>query len=196
MGRVMDGRRRMAALAAVAACVAGCTSGGPEAADPSPSPSSPSATTPSPSPTETPLQLGEFATVALAGEPGDGSEVRVAVTEVREGRIRDLREFVLDEEARSSTPYYADVRVRSVGGAGEVSGERVTLWGLDSSGTVRPPADVLGRFRPCQNDPLPRRFRQGDTARTCLLYLLPEGTTLEAVQYRSNDRAPYSWPVS
>jgi hypothetical protein len=125
---------------------------------------------------------------------GQTSEVEVAVTEVTEGRIRDLSRFRLDAEARSSTPYYADIRVTNNGGA-DLGGRRLTLWGLDSAGTVLPPADVIGTFRKCQSDPLPRRFRRGDSARSCLLFLAPEGTTLEAVQYRFNDRPPYSWPV-
>ena len=71
----------------------------------------------------------------------------------------------------------------------------MTLWAFDSEGTVRPPAEVVGAFHKCQNNPLPRKFTKGKSARTCLLYLLPKGTTLQAVQYRSEDLAPYSWTV-
>ena len=32
-------------------------------------------------------------------------------------------------------------------GSGNLSGTQVTLWALDSGGTVRPPAEVIGAFR-------------------------------------------------
>jgi hypothetical protein len=171
---------------------AGCTTDGEGTPATSPSPQASATATPSPAQVE--LALGEPATVTLRGRDDETSEVEVAVTEVTEGRIGHLRQFRLDQQARSSTPYYATVRVRNTGTA-DLAGRSVVLWGLDSEGTVRPAADVIGSFRRCQNDPLPRRFREGDTATTCLLYLVPDGTTLRAVQYRFNNRPPFSWPV-
>lgn len=185
-----------AAIAAGLVATAGCTADdGSTAPAESPAPSSPPASV-SPTPSQVELALGEEATVTLQGKDGKSSEVAIAVTDVTEGRIRDLADFRLDAQARKSTPYYATVRVTNKGRA-DLGGRRVTLWGLDSAGTVLPPADVIGTFRKCQNRPLPSRFRRGDSTRTCFLYLAPKGTTLDAVQYRFNsDRTPYSWPVS
>jgi hypothetical protein len=153
--------------------------------------SRPSAT---PTPDTVERELGESATVTVAGEDSEQAELEVTVTDVATGDIKDLEEFRLDEETQASTPYYAEVRVTSTG-SGDPTGRSVTLWGLDSGGTVRPPADVIGSFRTCQDDPLPKRFSGGDSARTCLLYLVPEGLTLDAVQYRFDDEPPFSWPV-
>jgi hypothetical protein len=179
---------------AVVLASAACTAGEDGSADAGASPTPSGSATASPSPAQVELALGEPATVTLTNRDGETSEVEVSVTEVTEGRIGHLRQFRLDEQARSSTPYYATVRVRNTGTA-DLAGRRVVLWGLDSEGTVRPAADVIGSFRRCQNDPLPRRFTRGDRTSTFLLYLVPEGTTLEAVQYRFNNRPPFSWPV-
>lgn len=176
-------------LAATASCTAGSGSGGGQ--EPQSAPSRPSAT---PTPSEVALEAGEPATVTLPGEGGGQAQVEVVVTDVAQGRIQDLREFRLDAETRTSTPYYADVRVTNAGGV-DPARRSVALWGLDSEGTVRPPADLVGPFRRCQDEPLPKRFPDGDSARTCLLYLVPEGLTLDAVQYRFDEQPPFSWPV-
>jgi hypothetical protein len=118
------------------------------------------------------------------------------VTQVRRGRISDLRDFVLDARTRTSTPYYAIVRVRNTGNA-NLSGASVALWGFDSTGTVLPPARVRGAFERCQTRALPAHFTHGRQARSCLLFLVPRGARLTAVQYRFDDETtpPISWPV-
>jgi hypothetical protein len=169
---------------------AGCTADG---ADPTPEPTP----TPAPSAARTPqekkLALGD-ATGLTVRRSGESARVRLAVTDVTEGTIKDLAAFRLDRRSRRSTPYYATVRVTSLGD-GDLSGRQVTLWALGSDGTVRPPAEVVGRFPRCQNRPMPRRFTEGESTSTCLLYLLPRGTRLQAVQYRVGDRPPYSWTL-
>jgi hypothetical protein len=180
------------ALASAAACTAETDGSAPE-----PSPTETPRQTPSPTRSAEPVEraVGEPASITLRTGAGKRSRVRVAVTDVTEGRIRHLSDFVLDAQGRRSTPYYADVRVANTGG-GDLSRARVTLWGFDSSGTVRPPAEVLGSFPRCQAQRAPKGFRRGDSMRTCLVYLVPQGSTLEAVQYRfSDDRPPISWPV-
>jgi len=190
------GRTGAAVLAACLLATTACTSGdggdGGSAA-PGPRPSASPSSAP-PTPEQVDLGLGEPATFRLNGRGGESSRVRLAVTDVTEGRIKDLAQFRLDRQTRRSTPYYATVRLTNRG-RGDLSGTQVTLWALDSAGIVRPPAEVVGAFRKCQNDPLPRKFTKGESARTCLLYLLPRGANLAAVQYRTSDFAPYSWTV-
>jgi hypothetical protein len=181
-----------AALAVVLVPAVACTTQ-TDGSAPTPSPSETPRATPSAEPVE--RAVGEPASFTMRTGSGRRSRVRVVVTDVTEGRIRHLSDFVLDAEGRRSTPYYADVRVANIGG-GNLSRARITLWGFDSSGTVRPPAEVLGSFPRCQTERAPKGFRRGDSMRTCLVYLVPQGSRLEAVQYRfSDDRPPVSWPV-
>jgi hypothetical protein len=191
----VPGRLGVAVLAAGLLFTTSCTGGDGGSAAPTRRPSAPqTSASVSPTPTQVDLELGEPASFRLRGRGGEASRVRLVVSDVKQGKIKDLSQFRLDREARKSTPYYADVRLTNKG-SGDLSGTQVTLWALDSEGTVRPPAEVVGAFRKCQNDPLPRKFSKGKSARTCLLYLLPDGTSLQAVQYRTSDFAPYSWTV-
>lgn len=187
------GRTGVAVLAACLLATTACTGGDGGSAAPGPRPSA-SPSSASPTPEQVDLGLGEPATFRLNGRGGESSRVRLAVTDVTEGTIKDLAQFRLDRQTRRSTPYYATVRLTNRG-RGDLSGTQVTLWALDSAGIVRPPAEVVGAFGKCQNDPLPRKFTKGESARTCLLYLLPRDSTLQAVQYRTRDSAPYSWTV-
>jgi hypothetical protein len=186
-------RFAVAVLAAGLLATTSCTSDDEGSAAPTRGPSGPQ-TSASPTPTQVDLALGEPASLRLRGRGGEASRVRLVVTDVKQGKVKDLKQFRLDRETRKSTPYYANVRVTNRGG-GDLSGTQVTLWALDSGGTVRPPAEVVGAFRKCQNNPLPPKFTKGESAHTCLLYLLPEGANLQAVQYRTKDLAPYSWTV-
>lgn len=198
---VMSGRRApRAAVAAVVLAVGlvttgGCTQG--SGSTTSAQPSAPTAaSTPSQAPTEpAALSLREPASFRLRTGPGHSSAVAMTVTRVTRGRTRDLSRFALDAVGRRSIPYYATVRVTQTG-RGDLAGARVTLWGVDADDTVRPPATVVGPFRRCRPQPLPADFGRGDSARTCLIYLVPRGTALDAVQYRFNDaRPPFSWSV-
>ncbi|MPZ97688.1 MAG: hypothetical protein GEU96_22900 [Propionibacteriales bacterium] len=191
-------RGRLAATATLAVLVAvptaGCTRDGGDAREPSPSPSASVSESPAPGePVE--VAIGQPATVDLTGSAAT-TQVAVTVTRVRRGRIQDLKDFVLDATVKQATPYYADVRIENTG-EGAPSGATLTLWGLDSTDTVLPAADVRGTFGRCATKPLPKRFPPGSKAASCLLFLVPKGATLDEVQYRFNDgtTGPYSWPV-
>lgn len=190
-----------AALVVAAACLlAACSEGVEQRAEPSPSPSpsTPEESVPaSPTAAATPtrMALGEPATMTVSKGQRSG-EVEVAVTKVREGKIKDLSDFVLDNRTRRSTPYYADVRVENTSSA-NLAGASVPLWGLDTTDTVLPPAQIRGTFGKCTHQPMPRKFTNGDNAKTCLMFLVPRGATLKAVQYRPSDEEAgvVSWPA-
>jgi len=179
--------------------VAGCSSEEPSAeseASPSPEASETVSAAPSPAtPTTTERAVGEPATITLTRGQRRG-EAAVAVTAVEKGTIKDLRDFVLDRRTRRSTPYYARLRVRNLSDT-NLAGATVPLWGLDSTDTVLPPAEIRGTFGKCDGRPMPKKFTKGDRARTCLLFLAPRGARLEAVQFRPADQSvgPVSWPV-
>ena len=154
-----SGRLAVAALAVGLLATTSCTGDNSGSAAPTPRPSAPP-TSASPTPTQVDLELGEPAKFRLKGSGGEDSRVRLVVTDVKQGKIKDLSQFRLDPDTRKSTPYYANVRVTNQG-SGDLSRTQVTLWALDSDGTVRPPAEVVGAFGKCQNDVLPRDFTKG-----------------------------------
>jgi hypothetical protein len=51
-----------------------------------------------------------------------------------------------------------------------------------------------GTFRPCDGSALPKRFRNGDTHKGCLVYLAPDEGRLTAVSFRpSQEFDPITW---
>jgi hypothetical protein len=190
--------RTTTTLLAIVLLLGGCSGDdGDGAADSSASPdeSAQTATESPAEPSPTEVALGRAAPVELsAGRRG--GEASVTVTRVRKGAIKDLSDFVLDRRTRRSTPYYADVRVENTSQT-DLAGASVPLWGLDSEGTVLPPAQVRGSFDTCDSTAMPKRFGQGKKATTCLLFLVPRGRELDAVQYRPGgpEQGVVSWPV-
>jgi len=164
-----------------------CGGGGEATEEPSVSPSpSPSSTLDLPRGVEltepgTRLSYGETATVVY--EQNRGTVLDLTVESVTEGSIRDLRSFELDEQIRSSTPYYVRVSVENVG-EGEIGGGGVPLFGVAPDDTLLPAARFTTRFRRCPSAQLPGEFAAGDTFGGCLVYLVPDGGELQAVSYR------------
>jgi hypothetical protein len=186
--------RLLAPVVALALTAAACT-GGDEPAEPSASSSSasPSVALPTgdvevPEGTElTPsgagLDFGESATVAYEAGRDRGSVLELTVLGARQGRIRDLSAFQLDEATRASTPYYVRVRVANVG-TDDLGGTAVPLFAVDGRDTLVQPSTFTAEFARCPSTPLPARFGPDRTATRCLVYLLPDRGRLEAVSYR------------
>lgn len=193
--------RLCCSMVTVLLLLAGCSD---DAADPEPE----SGASPTPSATETPtttalptpseppeLAPGDTAVLDLTVGRRSG-EVAITVARVDKGTIKDLQDFVLQKGVRTSTPYYAHVRVENRSRT-DLTGGSPKLWGLDSTNTVLPPVHVRGWFATCERRSLPRSFIRGDKARTCLMYLVPKGARLAAVQYRYDDGItdPVSWAL-
>ncbi len=75
------------------------------------------------------------------------------------------------------------MQVKNVG-EGDVGGVAVPLWGVNTANTLLPAVNFTTSFKPCPSKPLPKKFAQGATLSTCLVYLSPDRGTLEAVSYR------------
>ena len=129
------------------------------------------------------LAFGETATVAYEPNTRRSSVIELAVTSVRAGRIADFGAYQLDARTRKSRPYYVRARVRNVGD-GDLSRTAVPLLALTSRNTLIQPSSFNNTFERCPSTPLPAGFTSGETATTCLVYLVPEGGTLVAMSYR------------
>jgi len=115
------------------------------------------------------------------------------VGKATKGSVKDLSAFILDDHTRSATPYYVDVTVKNVG-EGDVGGAPVPLWAVDADNTLLPAASFTTSFRKCVSEPLPKKFEAGDSMDTCLVYLAPDGGTLEAVSFRPDQEFnPIRW---
>jgi hypothetical protein len=113
------------------------------------------------------------------------SAITVTVSAVRKGSIkRDFRFFSLSEADRRATPFYVDVTVKNEGPAG-LGGAALPIFAHDSSNTNLPANDIVGTFKPCKNSTLPKSFLTGETAKLCLVYLVPRGKALQSVDLQT-----------
>lgn len=204
MGAVLSPKNpviRHAVLAVAGALVlASCGGGSGEAEDaatPSPSPS-PSSTVAVPESVEltdvgADLDFGDTATVIHEPNQKRGSVLTLKVEKATRGSTEDFAGFILDDKTRAATPYYVQVEVENVG-EGDVGGGPVPVWGVDATNTLLPSATFTTTFRKCASEPLPAKFGPGDTFGTCLVFLAPDGGTLEAVSFRPNQEFdPIQW---
>jgi hypothetical protein len=121
--------------------------------------------------------------------------ISLAIDSVRTGGPGDLANFILDRQAESSTPYYVDVTVTNVA-RGHVGRAPVPLYGVDGHNTLLPPADLMGSFKPCQADRIPRHLRRGRSFSTCLMFLSPRHGKLTAVEFQyASGVEPVTWAV-
>jgi hypothetical protein len=142
------------------------------------------------------LDLGQPASVVYKAGPDRVSVVTVTVTKIAAGSMRrDFANFALGPEQMRSTPYYATATVRNAG-PGQLGRAAVPLYGHDSTNTFFPAVTLVGDLDACPGGPLPATFGPQATQRTCLVFLVHQGATLESVELRPYDGFdPVRWMV-
>ena len=130
------------------------------------------------------LAFGEPGVVIFEAAQGRGTVLQLTVKGVRQGSLSDFKGFILDDAYKQKAAYYyATVQVKNVG-EGDVGGVGVPLWGVNSANTLLPAVNFTTSFSKCPSKALPAKFAPGATLDTCLVYLVPDQGTLEAVSYR------------
>ena len=61
------------------------------------------------------LKVGETARIAWEPDKNTVGVLAVTVTRLRQGSLEDFDDFILDEQAEQSTPYYVDAEVENIG---------------------------------------------------------------------------------
>lgn len=197
-------------LALSAVVLSGCSGDSDAEPAPEPTPSETSATPGSASATETPylpvaddveltaqgseLALGDEAVVAY--EPRQDLLGVLAITVDRIDRTTFKKSFAgwkLDAATKAMTPYFVQASVTNTGDT-DLGGRPVPLYVVDSADTLVESSTFKGTFEPCPSKAFPKVFGAGKSMTTCLVYLAPEGTTLEAVSFRpTQEFVPISW---
>ncbi len=143
----------------------------------------------------TKLAVGQRAVVQFEADRKHRSLLGVTVTEVARGKVKHLEQFDVDDETKRSSVYYTTLRVRNLG-EGDVSGQRVTLYGAVSKTLVVPPLSFGSTFQRCDYQPLPARFDKNDKATLCMVMLAPQRGRISEIQWRPADgEEPISWRV-
>ena len=198
---------RLAALAVAAGLVlSGCSGGDDPEAEESPSASNDASATESPTADVSvpegvevtaqgsDLDFGDSAVVVFEPDQKRSTLLGLTVKSARKGRLADFKGYVLDDPyTRKASYYYVKVSVENVG-EGDVGGSPVPLWGVNGENTLLPAVSFTTEFKQCASTPLPKKFEEGDSVDTCLVYLSPDKGALEAVSFRPDQAFdPIEW---
>lgn len=106
---------------------------------------------------------------------------------------KSLGGFDLQPSAQQTTPYFVTAKVTNVGQT-DLGGRQLPLYVVDSNEALVAPTGVAPDFEPCPGSTLPAIFAPGDTARSCLIFLVPPGADLDAVMFRPPEGVvPITW---
>jgi hypothetical protein len=144
----------------------------------------------------TTLDIGQPASVVYEAGHQRTSVLTVTVEKVVVGSMkRDFKSFALEPGQLRSTPYYATATVRNAG-PGQLGRASVPLYGYDSTNTYFPASPIVGELDVCTGGPLPASFGPRASGRTCLVFIVGRGVTLEAVELRPYEGfEPIRWTV-
>jgi len=185
--------------APVICCLALAACGGDDATENEPAP----ATQPAPAATAedkvpsgvtkpgTTLRVGETARVLLT--PLNASfddkrrfQLETSVTDIRKVAISDLKNVNLDAEQKEATPYFVTIEIANPGKAVPADDDPgVRFKGVDDRGQEHNAVIFVGGFPQCDKTDMPRRFGNGKSYETCLVFMIPGGGTLEGVAWSS-----------
>ena len=139
------------------------------------------------------LKVGETARIAWEPDKTTVGVLAVTVTKLRRGSIEDFDDFILDEKAQQSTPYYVDVEVENIGKS-DLGGAATPLYLVNGDDVLVRASKLQGPFAPCAAKPLPRKFKPEASTEVCLLYLVANHGTLRSVSFRpKQEYEPISW---
>ena len=131
----------------------------------------------------TSLSFRQSAVVTYEADSERHSALSLTVDSVTTGRISDLSSYQVDERTKRSRPYYVRVQVKNVG-TGDLSRTAVPLLAVNEGNALVQPSTFNNTFSPCPSTVLPAGFGAGKSYQGCLVYLIPEGGTLEQMSYR------------
>ena len=139
------------------------------------------------------LSLGDHAVVAYHPRQDEVGALDIDVTELERTSIKDFSAWQLSAAQRASTPYYVHAKVTNVGDT-DLGGRPVPLYVVNEDDVLLESTPFASSFAPCPSTPFPKRFRPGDSARVCLVYLAPKHGRLVSVSFRPTESFnPITW---
>ncbi|WP_293780880.1 hypothetical protein [uncultured Aeromicrobium sp.] len=132
------------------------------------------------------LAPGEPATVAYPDDEKGATALTVTVEKIQQGRIEDFALFSLTPEDAASTPFYVRLSVVNEG-PGTPGTTALPMFANDGENLLISPNAIVGTFESCPQAALPADLPAGDDASQCLVYLMPEGASLESIDLQIAD---------
>ena len=139
------------------------------------------------------LKVGDPATIAWEPRKKVVGALTIWVTRLERASLKALSAFRLDATQKRSAPYYVRATVGNVGKT-DLAGVSVPLYLVDGRDTLIQATPFAATFTPCPSKALPSPFETGAKAEVCLVYLVPDRGTLQAVSFRpTQEYDPITW---
>jgi hypothetical protein len=139
------------------------------------------------------LSVGDTASVAYHPRQEQVGALDITVTDLETTKIEAFSAWQLSDAQKQATPYYVRATVENVGET-DLGGRPVPLYVVNEDDVLLEATPFASSFKPCPSTPFPEKFKPGDTADVCLVYLAPDHGELEAVSFRPDETFnPITW---
>ena len=139
------------------------------------------------------LAVGDTATVAYEPRQELIGAMDIKVTSLEKASFDQFVGWELTKEIRSTSPYFVRATVTNVGDT-DLGGRPVPLYIVDGENRLIESSLFTGSFKPCDGASFPKKFKNGDTLKACMVYLAPGKGDLTAVSFRpSQEFNPIIW---
>jgi hypothetical protein len=152
----------------------------------------------------TTLKLGETAHVSYkpltATDDKNLFEVDATAVKIEKGSIDDFKNISLDEDQKTSTPYYVTVKIENTGREiplGDMEGDPDLKFGVVDDRAQEPPSvTFIGDFERCEDTDAPKPFTKGKSYESCLTYLVGGDGSITEARWKGSDKYildPVKW---
>ncbi|MGH3362666.1 MAG: hypothetical protein ACRDOM_09445 [Nocardioides sp.] len=141
------------------------------------------------------LSVGETATVAYEPRQDVVGALDIRVTKLEKASFKLFVGWKLTPQTRKTQPYFVTAKVTNVGDT-DLGGRSVSppLYAVDGDNKLIEASTFASSFKPCPSQALPKKFQNGDTTTTCLVYLAPNRGDLTAASFRPTEAfVPITW---
>lgn len=132
------------------------------------------------------LKVGQEGTFVYDLGSGAASAVTATIDKITKGSVKDFTFFTLDAESKKSTPYYVTATITNRGPAG-LGSTAPPFVVHDDQDSIAPPNALTGSFKPCATRSLPKSLLPGKSAKVCMVFLLPAGSTLVSIDSQAKE---------
>lgn len=139
------------------------------------------------------LSLGDTATVAYEPRQDEVASLDLTVTRMEKASFKLFVGWKLPPETLKMTPYFVHAKVTNVGDT-DLGGREVPLYAVDGENRLVEASTFASTFKPCPSAPLPKKFRNGASVKTCLVFLAADKGEVTATSFRPTEEFdPITW---
>lgn len=139
------------------------------------------------------LSVGDTATVAYEPKQGKVGALDILVTSLEKASFKQFVGWELTKKIRKTAPYFVRAKVTNVGET-NLGGRPVPLYIVDGKNRLIESSIFTGTFKPCDGASFPKKFKNGDTVKACMVYLAPGKGELIAASFRpTQEFNPITW---